>query len=211
MSDRDNRLAPRPVFRPRWLRIRLSTALGLVVVVALILAVWTHTRQASVPWQRYGGMIGWSQARIVAQLGQPARMIESDLADPVALSIGPAHHAALSVRSSSKPSTARLSPGSPASAGNTPASDPSGSKETRTTDTVLRSRPSATLRASVLYLLWPLFTTRERFDRCRANSFKASNSCGWVNWSMRMATTSRNGFTRISFTSPWLAFLTALA
>ncbi len=89
MSDADNRVAPRPATRPRWLRIRLSTGLGLVVVIAVILTVWTHQRRAYVPWHRYGGMIGWSQARIVAALGQPARTIEADLTDPVALSIGP--------------------------------------------------------------------------------------------------------------------------
>ncbi len=90
VRSRQPTCSPAQWFRPRWLRIRLSTGLGFVVVVALILTVWTHQRRAYVPWHRYDGMIGWSQARIVAQLGQPARMIEADLADPVALSIGPA-------------------------------------------------------------------------------------------------------------------------
>jgi hypothetical protein len=64
--------------------------LGLVLVIAVILALWSHYRQARAPWHRFGGMIGWNQAQIVARLGQPTRTIESDVTDPVALAIGPA-------------------------------------------------------------------------------------------------------------------------
>jgi hypothetical protein len=72
------------------LRISVRTMLGLVVVIGVILAFWSHYRQARVPWHRVGGMIGWSQARIEGTLGQPARTIESDINDPVARAIGPA-------------------------------------------------------------------------------------------------------------------------
>jgi hypothetical protein len=71
------------------LRISLRSLLGLVLVIAVILAGWTHYRQANVPWQRVGGMIGWNEAQIVARLGPPARTIESDVTDPVMLAIGP--------------------------------------------------------------------------------------------------------------------------
>jgi len=70
------------VRRRRWLRIRLSTVIGLVVVAALIMAGWAHKRQESVPWNSNGGMIGWTEARMVAQLGQPARTFDEDVADP---------------------------------------------------------------------------------------------------------------------------------
>jgi hypothetical protein len=63
--------------------------LGLVLVIAVILAAWTQYRQANVPWHRTGGMIGWSEAQIVARLGQATHTIESDVTDPVALAIGP--------------------------------------------------------------------------------------------------------------------------
>ena len=66
----------------RRLRIRLSTVIGLVVVIALIMAVWTHERQAYVPWNRNGGMIGWTEARVISQLGKPARTFDEDVADP---------------------------------------------------------------------------------------------------------------------------------
>ena len=63
--------------------------LGLVLVIAVILTAWTQYRQANAPWHRTGGMIGWSEAQIVAGLGQATRTIESDVTDPVALAIGP--------------------------------------------------------------------------------------------------------------------------
>jgi hypothetical protein len=69
------------VHQLRPLRVRLSTALCLIVVAALIMAYWASVRQASVPWHRNGGMIGWTEASMVAQLGEPARTIEADVAD----------------------------------------------------------------------------------------------------------------------------------
>jgi hypothetical protein len=72
------------------LRISVRTMLALVLIIGVILAFWSHYRQASVPWHRASGMIGWTQARIVATLGQPARTIESDVNDPMARAIGPA-------------------------------------------------------------------------------------------------------------------------
>ena len=70
------------VRRLRPFRFRLSTALCLVVVAALIMAYWAHERQRSVPWHKNGGMIGWTQASMVARLGEPAQSFEDDLADP---------------------------------------------------------------------------------------------------------------------------------
>ena len=86
MSFRICRQAYRDALR---LRMSVRSMLGLVLVIAVILAVWTQYRQANVPWHRTGGMIGWSEAQIVARLGQPTRTIESDVTDPVALAIGP--------------------------------------------------------------------------------------------------------------------------
>ena len=70
-----------PILRLRWLRLRLSTVLCVVVVAALVMAYWAHQRQNNVPWNRQGGMIGWTQASIVARLGEPARTFETDIAD----------------------------------------------------------------------------------------------------------------------------------
>ena len=67
--------------RSRWTRFRLSTALGLVVGVAVIMAVWKKHREAWVPWERNGGMIGWTQAAMVARVGEPAETHERDLFD----------------------------------------------------------------------------------------------------------------------------------
>jgi hypothetical protein len=89
MSVNDDCCALQSKFRRRWLRIRLSTVIGLVVVIALMMAVWTHERQAYVPWHRNGGMIGWTDARIVAQLGRPARAFDEDVADPVGHHVRP--------------------------------------------------------------------------------------------------------------------------
>jgi hypothetical protein len=72
---------PALILRLRPFRFRLSTALCLIVVAALVMAYWASVRQASVPWHRNGGMIGWTQASMVAQLGEPARTFEEDLAD----------------------------------------------------------------------------------------------------------------------------------
>jgi hypothetical protein len=69
------------VLRLRPFRLRLSTALCLIVVAALVMAYWAHARQASVPWHRHGGMIGWTQASMIARLGEPARTFEEDLPD----------------------------------------------------------------------------------------------------------------------------------
>jgi hypothetical protein len=89
MSAHDVRSTLRPQLRRRWLRIRLSTFIGLVVVIAVIMAVWADQRQGNVPWNRNGGMIGWTDARIIAQLGQPARTFDEDVADPVGHHIRP--------------------------------------------------------------------------------------------------------------------------
>jgi hypothetical protein len=64
--------------------------LGVVLLIAVILAFWSQHRQARVTWHRFGGMIGWDQTQIVARLGEPTRSINADVADPVAKAIGPA-------------------------------------------------------------------------------------------------------------------------
>ena len=69
-------------------QFRLKTLLGLVLAIALLLAfyVWyTHVP----PWERSGGMIGWSQPEIESQLGHPARVAEGDVRDPEAQLIRP--------------------------------------------------------------------------------------------------------------------------
>jgi hypothetical protein len=69
-------------------QIRLKTLLSLVLGIALTLAfyVWyTHVA----PWERSGGMIGWSQADIESRLGQPAKVVEGDGRRPDAQQIGP--------------------------------------------------------------------------------------------------------------------------
>ncbi len=67
--------------RRRWLRMRLATLLGLVVVFAVVFSFWAQRREAGVPWQNNGGMIGWSQASIVARLGQPVKTLEYEMPD----------------------------------------------------------------------------------------------------------------------------------
>jgi hypothetical protein len=66
----------------RPLRISLRMGLGLVAVIAVILGFWKEHRQANVLWHRTGGMIGWSQTRIVAGLGQPRWSVERKAPDP---------------------------------------------------------------------------------------------------------------------------------
>ena len=63
------------------LRFRLSTALCLIAVAALIMAYWANVRQKSVPWHQNGGMIGWTEASMVAKLGLPVQTIEADVED----------------------------------------------------------------------------------------------------------------------------------
>jgi hypothetical protein len=84
------RICPQAYRNTLRLRMSVRSMLGLVIVIAVILTLWTHYRQANVPWHRVGGMIGWNEAQIVARLGQPTRTIESDVADPEARAIGPA-------------------------------------------------------------------------------------------------------------------------
>jgi len=89
MSPHDDRVGFTLLLRPRWLRFRLSTALGVVVIIAVILAIWARQRQESVPWHRHGGMIGWTQAGIVSRLGEPAQSFETDLADAIGHEVRP--------------------------------------------------------------------------------------------------------------------------
>jgi hypothetical protein len=69
-------------------QFRLKTQLSLVLGIALILAFYVRYTH-SAPWERSGGMIGWSQADIESRLGQPATVVEGDARDPVARQIGP--------------------------------------------------------------------------------------------------------------------------
>ncbi len=79
----------RPVPRFRGLRARLSTVFGLVVVLAVIMAVWANHRQASVPWEANGGMIGWTETGIVARLGLPSDTYQEDVADSIGHHVRP--------------------------------------------------------------------------------------------------------------------------
>jgi hypothetical protein len=69
-------------------QFRLKTLLILVVGIAPILAFYVRYTHVA-PWERSGGMIGWSQADIESQLGQPAKVVEGDVRDPDAQQIGP--------------------------------------------------------------------------------------------------------------------------
>ena len=69
-------------------RFRLTALLGLVLVVALILAFYTSSLRDPA-WNKAGGMIGWSQASIESRLGLPARVFEGDLGDDNARKIRP--------------------------------------------------------------------------------------------------------------------------
>jgi hypothetical protein len=73
----------------RFMRFRLRALLGLIVVVAVMLAVWARNREAYVPWNRHGGMISWTEAAMVARLGEPTRTFEVDLPHPTAHAIRP--------------------------------------------------------------------------------------------------------------------------
>jgi hypothetical protein len=70
------------------MRIRLRGLLGIVLGVALSLGFYVTFMQ-NPPWHRAGGMIGWTQAAIEAQLGTPSQVFEYDLPDPHAQEIRP--------------------------------------------------------------------------------------------------------------------------
>ena len=70
------------------MRIRLRTLLGFVMGIALALAFCT-SYVVIPPWERAGGMIGWSQAAIKSRLGPPSQIFECDVPDPHSQSIRP--------------------------------------------------------------------------------------------------------------------------
>lgn len=70
------------------IRFGLKTLLGLILGIALVLGFYVRFVQ-NPPWNRAGGMIGWSQAAIEAQLGAPSQVFECDLPDPHAQKIRP--------------------------------------------------------------------------------------------------------------------------
>jgi hypothetical protein len=70
------------------IRFRLKTLLGLVLGIALVLGFYVTFVQ-NPPWNRVGGMIGWSQAAIESRLGAPSQVFEYDLPDPHAQNIRP--------------------------------------------------------------------------------------------------------------------------
>ena len=69
--------------------MRLSVAMGLVGATAVLCAWWARHREANVPWQRVGGMIGWTEPQMIARIGQPAHIFEEELPDETAHSIRP--------------------------------------------------------------------------------------------------------------------------
>ncbi len=80
----------RPVRWPiRPPQMRLRTWLGLIAVSAVMLAYWTQHRQENVPWNKAGGMIGWTETRMVAALGEPKRSIDREFPHPEAQAIRP--------------------------------------------------------------------------------------------------------------------------
>jgi hypothetical protein len=70
------------------MRFRLRTLLGLMLAAALALALYV-SYFLNPPWNRAGGMIGWTQAAIESRLGTPSQVFEYDLPDPHAQSIRP--------------------------------------------------------------------------------------------------------------------------
>ena len=69
-------------------QFRLKTLLSLVLGIALVLAFYVRCTHVAA-WERYGGMIGWSQADIESRLGGPAKVVEGDVRDLEAQKIGP--------------------------------------------------------------------------------------------------------------------------
>jgi hypothetical protein len=69
-------------------QFRVKTLLGLVLGMAVLLACYVRYTHVA-PWERSGGMIGWSQADIESRLGLPAQVVEGDGRDREAQQIGP--------------------------------------------------------------------------------------------------------------------------
>ena len=59
-----------------------------MLAIALALAFYSSF-MLNPPWNRAGGMIGWSQAAIESQLGPPSQVFEYDVPDPEAQYIRP--------------------------------------------------------------------------------------------------------------------------
>ncbi len=71
-------------------RFRLTTLLGLVAIFAVGFAGYARYRGSNTPWDRAGGMIGWSQAAIESRLGPPTTAVEGELPDANGQQLRPA-------------------------------------------------------------------------------------------------------------------------
>ena len=69
------------------MQFRLPTLLCVILCVALGLAAYARYRAWRTPWEKVGGMIGWSQAAIETSLGPPTQVFEGDVSDENALRI----------------------------------------------------------------------------------------------------------------------------
>ena len=81
MTDSPSRTDVGPPSRGWGVRFRLTTLIGLVAACAVGLAGYARHRASNAPWERAGGMIGWSRAAIESSLGPPDKVIEGDAPD----------------------------------------------------------------------------------------------------------------------------------
>jgi len=81
MTDKTRRADDWPPSRWWQKRFRLTALLGFVVVSALGFTAFKRYQDSRAAWDRFGGMIGWTQPAIEAQLGPPQQIVEADLAD----------------------------------------------------------------------------------------------------------------------------------
>ncbi|HEV3167450.1 MAG TPA: hypothetical protein VGZ22_25805 [Isosphaeraceae bacterium] len=65
----------------RWYQFRLPALFGLVLVCALASAAGVRWWKTQAPWEPVGGMIGWTESAVTAQLGPPSEVVEADAPD----------------------------------------------------------------------------------------------------------------------------------
>ena len=83
MIETPRQIESRPPTAGRRIRLRLTTLLVAVAICAVGLSAYVRYRAARTPWERTGGMIGWSQAAIESRLGPPTEAVPVELPDPL--------------------------------------------------------------------------------------------------------------------------------